>query len=336
MTLFKIINHAPTAAIPLLFLITPVCVMAEAPLQIDNDSYDQCLLKALKSASPEQTVEEITQQCHSKTRNPIDKRIRFEKEVANNPFAITPHRPNFLMPFTYAENNRQPYKGTSEDNDFDNIETVFQVSLKYSPIEDFLIDGLDFQFAFTSISWWQTYNSDNSSPFRETNYEPEILLTYQKPWHLFSLPIERSYIALNHESNGKSGDLSRSWNRVIGGMSFNKDNLTLDMRAWWRIPENGLNDAGRPVDDNPDIDRYLGNGDISLIWQFSDDLNLSMMLRNNLRRDNKGAIKLGLTFPFNKHLKGYVEYFNGYGESLIYYNEHMERIGVGIKLTDWL
>ena len=64
---------------------------------------------------------------------------------------------------------------------------------------------------------------------------------------------------------------------------------------------------------------------------------LAVMLRNNLDVDNnRGAIEIGLTFPLTHTLKGFVQYFNGYGDSLIDYNRWQERFGIGIKLTDWL
>ena len=73
-----------------------------------------------------------------------------------------------------------------------------------------------------------------------------------------------------------------------------------------------------------------------MVWQLSRNHNLELMLRNNLRSDNKGAIELGWTYPFATHFRGYVQYFNGYGESLIYYNVRSERLSFGIKFTDWL
>ncbi|PCJ50335.1 MAG: phospholipase [Gammaproteobacteria bacterium] len=292
---------------------------------------------AIKTAAPEQTVSELREVCERQITNSFSERKAFEKLAASNPFAILPHKPTYLLPFTYSDPNYESYNFLPEGDAFENVEAKFQVSIKYVAVENFILDNINLQFAFTATSWWQTYNSDISSPFRETNYEPELIFSYSEPWSFFGLDVGNSYISLNHQSNGKSGPLSRSWNRVVGGFSFGTGDLVWALKTWWRVPESEKEDALDPAgDDNPDIDRFLGVGELAMLWQINDKHNLEMMLRNNLRSDNKGAITLGWSFPLSKRLRGYVEYFNGYGESLIFYNQSTERFGIGVKLTDWL
>ena len=89
-------------------------------------------------------------------------------------------------------------------------------------------------------------------------------------------------------------------------------------------------------DDNPDITDYLGHGDLLLAYKWREQT-LALTLRNNLDlSNNRGAVQLEYTFPLNDRVKGYVQYFNGYGESLIDYNRSVSRFGLGIALTDWL
>ncbi|HEY5644667.1 MAG TPA: phospholipase A, partial [Pseudomonadales bacterium] len=88
-------------------------------------------------------------------------------------------------------------------------------------------------------------------------------------------------------------------------------------------------------DDNPDIHRYMGYGELLLAYRRQDQV-LSMLLRNNLMSDSRGAVELNYSFPLTDKVKGYVQYFNGYGESLIDYDRKVERIGIGFAINDFL
>jgi len=62
---------------------------------------------------------------------------------------------------------------------------------------------------------------------------------------------------------------------------------------------------------------------------------VSATVRNNLKSQNRGSVELNYSFPFNQHVQAYVQYFNGYGESLIDYNRSINRIGIGFSLNNW-
>lgn len=263
----------------------------------------------------------------------LEQRLRSEESGEHNPFVMRGYNPNYMMPATYTPTDlgRPVY-----DFDPQHAETKFQISFQFNWLDEPLGDGTALYFGYTQLSLWQTYNTellggeeDASSPFRETNYEPEIGLSIDTDYRLAGLSFKRARLSLIHTSNGQGGDRSRSWNRLAAGVAFGRGNFAGRLRGWYRLPEG-------TEDDNPDMTDYMGYGDLVLAYKWNRQT-FSATLRNNLQIDsNRGAIQLDYTFPLNKRVKGYVQYFNGYGESLIDYNRSVSRIGMGIALTDWL
>jgi phospholipase A1 len=251
-----------------------------------------------------------------------------------DPFVIRLHRPNYILPLTY---NNSPSSDSILDNDLNaepqNIEAKFQLSFKVKLWEDILGKEMDLWFAYTQLSFWQVYNKTFSSPFRESNYEPELLLNFRTDYNLLGLRGRIINIGINHQSNGRSQPLSRSWNRITASAGFERNNFDLLLKTWYRLPES------RHEDDNHEILKYMGYGELwgTYYWK---NHRFGVMLRNNLRMsDNKGAIQLDWSFPFlfikKDRVSGYIQYFNGYGESLLDYDKSTNRIGIGLMLMDW-
>ena len=269
----------------------------------------------------------------------LKKRLRMEYRVRDNRFAIIPHKPNYLLPVTFNHSpNQDSLENAGDDRQVDNVEVKFQVSFKTPFWEKPFGENSALYFAYTGQSYWQAYNSDVSSPFRETNHEPEIFAAWATDWKLGGWQVPYFSLGLSHQSNGRSGLGSRSWNRIYTEFAFEQDRWVLSFKPWWRIPEDRKDDPLDPDgDDNPDIDDYMGYFELYSAYQW-DNHNFGILLRNNLRSDNKSAFQFDWTFPLDDEgkLRGYVQYFNGYGESLIDYDRRVNRLGVGFVLTDWL
>ncbi len=270
------------------------------------------------------------------TQNVSDVKKRMEREdlLFGYQFAILPYKQTYILPYTYNENpNVEPFSPLageiSENQQLDNAEAKFQISFKVPLVEDFLIEDSTLWGGYTQLSLWQVYNSDASAPFRETNYEPEIFWTIPTTANIFGANLESVSVGFNHQSNGRGSSLSRSWNRVYADFVLARDRWAFSFKPWYRIPENEKDD------DNPDIDDFLGYADFNAAYKWN-DMTLSTKLRNNLRSsDNHTSVEMALSFPLPGRLNGYIEYVNGYGETLIDYNHRTKRIGVGVILNNW-
>lgn len=259
----------------------------------------------------------------------IDKKIQCLVASKDNPFTISPHRANYALPLTYY---RSP-----EDPLHQNAEIKFQFSVMSVIKRNLLGSPAHLLFAYTSQSYWQAFNSDLSSPFRETNHEPEVMLAFPTNWGAFGVRNRLLTFGFSHQSNGETVPQSRSWNRLTAEATLEHGNLYSSLRTWYRIPEKRKDDVQETEgDDNPDIEKYMGHFEWRTIYK-TDSHSVSVMLRNNLRRgENKGAAQIDYTYPINGKIQGYVQLFHGYGESLIDYNRSVTRFGLGVMLANWL
>jgi len=259
----------------------------------------------------------------------IEDRLRSERATRENSFVLTPHRPNYILPVTYNANvNRAPYG--AEGDQLQSVEVKFQISFKADIASGLFGKNGDLYIAYTQLSMWQAYNSDYSSPFRETNYEPETFLSFDTDVRALGLRNRLLLLGIAHQSNGQTEPLSRSWNRVYAEFVLDRGRFALAIKPWYRFRESAAED------DNPDIGRYMGPGEIRMFYEWKKYV-LGLTVRNNFRIDDqKGAEQLEFSFPLTRRIKGYFQYFYGYGETLIDYNARTNRVGIGILLTDWL
>ena len=267
----------------------------------------------------------VTAQAQEKTEPPKPEPDRIGDKVDPEAFSIlsearglTTHRQMFVYPATYADE----FHGSE-------TELIFQLSGKWR------VFGSDFYIAYTQKSFWQFVNSEKSSPFRETNYDPEVFYRWEpgpafKHWAMD--------VGVEHESNGQPFsdpvNNSRSWNRVYLAPFQARGRHLFYAKFWYRLPEgNPSSLTNQDGDDNPDITDYLGYGDLTYSHQIGHDQVVTGWVRGN-PATGKGAAQFTWSIP---SIGGYAFYgvtvFHGYGESLSDYDQKMTRLMLGVMLA---
>jgi phospholipase A1 len=253
-------------------------------------------------------------------------------DPSTHAFPLEPHKSNYFLTTWDGE----PHAGR-QDKEF-----KFQLSFKK------LILGRGqwpLYFAYSQLAHWQWYDQNDSRPFRTQTHNPEVFLDIK--WNPAPSGETRVRVGFEHESNGQATGDSRSWNRAYlwPSISYPRwENLTLGVKAWWRFPESKKRGEADPNgDDNPDIEAYLGHSEL-YVTQFSqgpgDALpyrRLALMLRHGTRAGTV-TTQLELDYHlhkvwglFNEGIYLRVQWFYGYGESLIDYNRLVKKFGIGFS-----
>ena len=188
--------------------------------------------------------------------------------------------------------------------------------------------------AYTQTSLWNF--SAPSSPFYDTSYKPELFLKRQElKWPTLPGVSRLDFqTGLQHESNGKDGDTSRSLNLVYLRPTF----LFGDPAAFHISLAPRLFSYIGDLSDNPDIADYRGHGDLTVKIGRHDGLQLATRLRAGDSLEHLTA-QFDLTYPLwrlipsvSPNLYLQAQYFKGYGESLLDYQNHTESLRLGIAI----
>ena len=233
---------------------------------------------------------------------------------------------------------------TASEQPYLTSEGRIQLSVRTKIGQGFLPDSMtgghdSLWFAYTQQSYWQIFTSSISRPFRSTDHEPELIYiaptTADLPggWRL-----RYTGVSLTHQSNGQSLPLSRSWNRLIAmaGMEMG-GRFTVTGRLWNRITD------GDGVDDNPDIEDFVGRAELSGSWHPDKGNSLILTLRHSLNQNANGSYRLEWLRKIgdagrgdrDSGLRFHAQLFSGYGASLVDYNRLRPGLSIGLTLVYW-
>lgn len=235
--------------------------------------------------------------------------------------------------------DKMPYFNLFKDNYFvggipignkptsTNSDVKFQLSIAQRLTKSKLPFDTYLFIQYTQKAFWNVFQE--SLPMRDLNFNPGIGLGHLIIHH--NKYIGKAYLMIEHESNGKDSTASRSWNKLTlaTAVTLNK-NWEVQFSTWIPVVDGKY---------NKDLLKYKG------IFQIAGNY------RTNNRRLNVGLIltkrktwtsfntQLEVSYKFNKRENQYIflQYYNGYGESLLEYNRFKSilRIGFVIKPQDF-
>lgn len=263
----------------------------------------------------------------------ISQRWELNPEDKKGTFRLVSYKPIYVTAGRWSSNpNKQP---VSENPDYslptaqpyNQYEAKFQLSFKSKLIQSMFWGVGDLWVGYTQLAHWQIYNTELSRPFRELNYEPELLLNFPLKFKLLGFMARTAGVSFNHQSNGRELPRSRSWNRIIFHMGFEREHWQVVLRPWIRLRDE--------EDENPGITDYVGRGEMTIIYGWKKHTVYGVFTNSLAANNNRGSAQLNYVLPVRNNLRAHFQFFTGYGETLIDYNHRQTTLGLGISFVDW-
>lgn len=233
------------------------------------------------------------------------------------------------------EFDSQPYFGLYKDNYFvfgtsvgqrpttENSNVKFQISIAQRLTRSTLPGGTYLYLFYSQKVFWNVLQK--SMPMTDLNFNPGVGLA--KPLFVKNRFIGKLIFLVEHESNGRDGDASRSWNKISLGANIMVDPLLMVHGKVWIPIVDGMN--------NRDILDYSGIYQVGLQAftsnrRFNCAVTLTKRRGWNLNYNTVVELSYRLWRRDNQFL--FLQYYNGYGEGLLEYNKFHSQLRMGIVI----
>ncbi|MBD5370515.1 MAG: phospholipase A [Bacteroides sp.] len=202
-----------------------------------------------------------------------------------------------------------------------NSDVKFQISLAIRLTKMSLPWKTYLYLFYSQKTLWNVF--EDSMPMRDLNFNPGI--GWSKPFFSKGRYIGKMTLIVEHESNGRDGLDSRSWNKVsLAGSAMITDEFMVHAKYWIPIVD-GQN--------NRDILDYTG----LFQWGFQATspnhrwaLGFTMVKRRGWNMNWNTITELTWNVSPKTNLNLFAQYYNGYGENLLDYNQFHSRLRVGL------
>jgi len=257
----------------------------------------------------------------------------------------------------FVSANKVNYFSVNRWHKSSEAQVKFQISMEFPVLRPnlyvFKYNLFPAYVAYTQKSLWNV--GQHSMPFEESNYNPEFYLDYPVNAVIIGRFKLRNVVIspIEHESNGLASGQSRSWNRqyilIKFGLeskerlevmnSFLTDRALLYLRMWNASSYSDETTYLRSIGSSDRFLDYMGRGEIGLrirnfLWGGSlrdHQLDMKTPIFRDMRKES-------YEFEFRQQLPKmncalYVQYWYGYGETLLRFNQFGNRGFVGLSFS---
>lgn len=204
-----------------------------------------------------------------------------------------------------------------------NSDVKFQISFQQRLTKS-VLPGHSYLYLFYSQkAIWNVF--EQSLPFHDLNFNPGIGLS--RYIILKNQLVGKVTMMIEHESNGRDGTASRSWNKISwAGEAYVSPNLMAHAKFWIPIIDGQY---------NKDILKYMGVSQAGFQAKSTDDkwvLDMTLVKRQGWNLNFNTIVQLGYRINHNSNQFIMLQYYNGYGESMLDYNQYHSRIRFGLLI----